>query len=52
MISQQHQAITWANIHPELCRHMVSLGHNVSISTMMTDSTIQAWLPIGILLHL
>ena len=22
------QAITWANIDPDLCRHMVSLGHN------------------------
>ena len=22
------QAITWANVDPDLCRHMVSLGHN------------------------
>ena len=22
-----HQAITWANFDPDLCRHMVSLGH-------------------------
>ena len=22
------QAITWANFDPDLCRHMVSLGHN------------------------
>ena len=22
------QAITWANIDPDLCRHMVSLGPN------------------------
>ena len=26
MISQQ--AITWTNIDPDLCPHMVSLGHN------------------------
>ena len=24
----QQQAITWANVDPDLCRHMVSLGHN------------------------
>ena len=23
------QAITWANVNPDLCRYMVSLGHNV-----------------------
>ena len=23
-----HQAITWANVDPDLCHHMVSLGHN------------------------
>ena len=23
-----HQAITWANVDPDLCRHMVSLSHN------------------------
>ena len=22
------QAITWANVEPDLCHHMVSLGHN------------------------
>ena len=22
------QAITWANVDPDLCRHMASLGHN------------------------
>ena len=22
------QAITWANVDPDICRHMVSLGHN------------------------
>ena len=25
---RQAQAITWANVDPDLCRHMVSLGHN------------------------
>ena len=24
----RQQAITWANVDPELCRHMVPLGHN------------------------
>ena len=23
-----HQAITWANVDSDLCRHMASLGHN------------------------
>ena len=27
MISQQ--AIAWANVDPDLCRHIVPLGHNV-----------------------
>ena len=22
------QAITWADVDPDFCRHMVSLGHN------------------------
>ena len=24
----RHQAITWANVDPDLCRHMASLAHN------------------------
>ena len=24
----RQQAITWANVDPDLCRHMVSVGHN------------------------
>ena len=24
----RQQAITWANVDPDLCRHMTSLGHN------------------------
>ena len=24
----RHQAITWANVDPDLCRDVVSLGHN------------------------
>ena len=27
-VTWQHQAITWANVDPDLCHHMVSLGHN------------------------
>ena len=26
------QVITWANVDPDLCRHMVSLGHNELIT--------------------
>ena len=26
----RHQAITWANVDPDLCRHMVSIGHSES----------------------
>ena len=26
----QHQAISWANVDPDLCRHIGSLGHNES----------------------
>ena len=25
---RQQQAITWANVDPDLCRHMVLQGHN------------------------
>ena len=28
----QVMAITWANVDPDLCRHMVSLGHNELIT--------------------
>ena len=28
------QAITWANVDPNLCRHMVPLGHNESTETL------------------
>ena len=24
----RQQAITWANVDPDLCRHVASLGHN------------------------
>ena len=27
----RQQAITWANVDPDLCRHMASLGHNLSL---------------------
>ena len=27
-LQAKSQGITWANVHPDLCRHMVSLGHN------------------------
>ena len=28
MSLDRQQAITWANVDPDLCRHMASLGHN------------------------
>ena len=28
----RQQAITWANIDPNLCRHVMSLGHNELMS--------------------
>ena len=28
------QAITWANVDPDPCRHMVSLGHNELINIL------------------
>ena len=29
----RQQAITWANVDPDLCRHMASLGHNELITS-------------------
>ena len=29
----RQQAITWANVDLDLCRHMASLGHNELITT-------------------
>ena len=34
----RQQAITWANVDPDLCRHMVSLGQNESNSTSVIDA--------------
>ena len=27
-VAWQQQAITWANVNPDLCHHMASQGHN------------------------
>ena len=35
----RQQAITWANVNPDLCRHMASLGHNEFI--LQTDSVVK-----------
>ena len=32
----RQQAITWVNVDPDLCRHMVSLGHNELIFSQNT----------------
>ena len=29
LMTSQQQAITWGNADPNLCHHMVLLGHNV-----------------------
>ena len=41
---RQRQAINWAN-NPDLCRHMVSLGHN----ELMTVIEIQLWSQIDLI---
>ena len=33
----RQQAITWANVDPDLCRHMASLGHNELMNTTATE---------------
>ena len=32
-VTNRHQAITWANLEPGICRRVASLGHNESIKT-------------------
>ena len=32
VIAWWHQAISWANVDPDLCHHMASMGQNVLIS--------------------
>ena len=32
VVAWRHRAITWANVNPDLRRHMVSLGHNELMS--------------------
>ena len=37
-----HQAITWANVDPVLCRYMASLGHNelsTCVISVMSNGT-------------
>ena len=33
-VAWRHQAITWVNVNPVLCRHMVLLGHIYCIAVM------------------
>ena len=37
-IAWRHQAITWANVDPDLCRHMASQGPNE-----LTESVATRW---------
>ena len=39
----RQQAITWANVDPDLCHHMVSLGHNEFLSWILLFSI---WIPV------
>ena len=47
MITQQ--AFTWANVYPDLCRHMASVGHNGLMSQGLLEGksalvwVIMAW---------
>ena len=34
----RQQAITWANVDPDLCRHMASVGHNELINNKNLDN--------------
>ena len=43
------QAITWANVDPDLCRHMASLGHNELSTEMILYMCQKNW--IGKQLH-
>ena len=33
----RQQAITWTNVDPDVCRHLVSLGHNELIKHFITN---------------
>ena len=35
----RHQAITWANVDPDLCHHMASSSHNELIAKMCLKIT-------------
>ena len=39
----RQQAISWANVDPDLCRHMLSLGPNESSSRWQVTQHIRCW---------
>ena len=51
----RQQAITWANVHPVLCHHVVSLGHNKWIQLdeiFSSDTQLVAFICVMILMLL
>ena len=36
-LCRQEQAITWASVDQDLCRHMVSLGHSELMGSQMAE---------------
>ena len=44
---QANKAITWANVDPDLCGHMASLGHN-EFSTELIEDEDQLQGPISL----
>ena len=38
IVTIRHQAITWANVNPDLCHHMAALAHNeLSYGLLIVD---------------
>ena len=44
VMAWRQQAITWANVDPDLCRHMVSIGHNELNTTAHVMMTLMSYL--------
>ena len=42
---RQAQAITWVIFHPDLCRHLASLGHNELNKDMAIREACVTYLP-------
>ena len=42
----RHQAITWTNVYPALCRHMASVSHN-DLKSAISGAANMNWFIIG-----